>query len=326
MICKILKGRWLILVLAFAVWCMGCAGNDDFTLEDDFEETPLEAMPERIETLKRLFPKALYEKITKDSRNHPGCIESHNREELKLSEKPNGQWYYTYDNLIEGMAKLEEFAAEGTDNTRKLEIAAFLANVAQETGAKVPGDPYGSPCCFIQEGGGAYWRSCNFGGCVDTDHGKVGYGGRGPHQLTHDYNYKKFGEAMGVGDKYLKDPDLLTKNPKIGIAGSIWFWGHTEWGRSTEYPFKPSPHNVVTGKWKPSPNDLKCGRKTPNFGVIINIINGGIECGKGEPTPQAAARVKYLKAIAGAMDVRIPDGFLDDCSSQQPFNPCFSYD
>ncbi len=362
MIFKKFKWLWVILALAVAVWCIGCSGSDDSTTSEqggDFHHTPEGDMKARINALEELLPEKIYDTITEKSRDNPACREA-NREQLGLSDKPNGQWYYTYDNLITGMAELEEFANEGDENTRKLEIAAFLANIAQETGAKVVGDPFGSPGCAIQEGYGAdaAWHDCAFGqrpgekvslwGCNKTRPfncpenprlcpGKeVGYFGRGPHQLTHDVNYTAFGETMGVGDKYLNDPDLLTTNPEIGIAGSIWFWGHeevTQWS-PPDIPFKPSAHNVVVGKWKPTnsstpgvgaSNDVKCGRTEANFGVIINLINGGVECGPGARNPEAAKnRVEYLKAIAKEMGVDIPDGFLDNCSTQENFN-CSSY-
>lgn len=346
MICNSFKGRWMILAFALAIWCTGCSGSYDSTTSeqgDDFHHTPPEDVPARIEDLKRLLPVETYNTITAKSSENLDCRER-NRDEFvpPLSELPNGQWYYTYDNLIRGMAQLEEFANEGDENTRKLEIAAFLANIAQETGAKVAGDPFGSPGCAIQEGYGASRGNCVYGGCTKTrdfpcnedtgykcPDGEAGYCGRGPHQLSWDYNYKKFGEAMGVGDDYLNDPDILTKEPEIGIAGSIWFWGHearTDWS-PPDIPFKPSAHNVLIGNWKPTDKDVACGRTKANFGVIINIINGGIECGKGEATQQAKDRVKYLEAIAEVMGVTIPEGFLDDdyCSSQQNFSECPSY-
>ncbi|MBU0732644.1 MAG: hypothetical protein KKG10_00655 [Proteobacteria bacterium] len=73
-------------------------------------------MPARIEDLKRLLPVETYNTITAGSHNNPGCRER-NREQLDLSDLPNGQWYYTYDNLIRGMAQLKEFANEGDENT-----------------------------------------------------------------------------------------------------------------------------------------------------------------------------------------------------------------
>ena len=357
MISKIFKGVWLILALALAVWCMGCSGSDDSTTSEDegnFHHTPEGDMEARIKALKDLLPEEVYDTITKESRYSELCREG-NREQLGLSDKPNGEWYYTYENLIKGMAELKEFANEGDENTRKLEIAAFLANIAQETGAKVVGDPFGSPGCAIQEGYGAdaAWHDCAFGQrpgvegslwgcnktrpfvCPKTDphlcpDGEVGYFGRGPHQLTHDYNYTAFGETMGKGDEYLKDPDILTKNPAIGIAGSIWFWGHADLGegKDPEKPFKPSAHSVAVGKWEPSDKDVDCGRTKADFGVIINIINGGLECGTtatADGRLAAKNRVKYLEAIAKEMGVTIPAGFLDDCSSQKNFAECVSY-
>jgi len=328
---------------------MGCSGSNDSTSSEqggEFTHTPPGDIPERIEALEKLLPEEVYNTITEKSRDDERCKES-NREQLGLPDSPNGQWYYTYENLIKGMAELEEFANEGDENTRKLEIAAFLANIAQETGAGKQIDPtFGGPGCAIQEGYGSARDGCGYGGCVkNPDYvgekcnkgnefkcpgGDIGWCGRGPHQLSWASNYKAFGETMGVEDKYLNDPDLLTKNPEIGIAGSIWFWGHAELGsdKDPKKPFKPSAHDVAVGKWEPSDKDVACGRTKADFGVIINIINGGLECGSGATPDGIAARqnrVKYLEAIAEEMGVTIPAGFLDDCSSQKNFAECESY-
>ncbi len=334
MIFKNFKWIWAILALAGAVWCIGCSGSDDSTTSeqgDDFHHTPPGDVQARIEDLKRLLPEETYDKITAKSRDNSVCVER-NREQLDLPGSPNGEWYYTYENLIKGMAELVEFADDGDENTKKLEIAAFLANIAQETGAKISGDPFGSPGCWIQEGDGAFWKNPNFGGLAPTG---AGYAGRGPHQLTWASNYKAFGKTMGVGDEYLNDPDLLTTNPEIGIAGSIWFWGHeerTDWS-PPDIPFKPAAHNVLVGEWALTDEDVACGRTKADFGVIINLINGGLECRwkdgneiKEPKNPEAAKnRVKYLKAIAAEMGVTIPDWFLDDCSTQINFADCTSY-
>lgn len=281
---KILKqGKWAMLMLALALWCTGCSDHDGSSASSSnlpgFPHTPNSEIEARIKALEKLLSEDTYNEITKESRNNPNCRED-NRAELGLSDEPNGQWYYTYKNLIRGMAEWDKFAGEGDENTRKLEIAAFLANIAQETGAGKELDPtFGGPGCFIQEGRGTYRRDCGYGGCTAQG---IGYSGRGPHQLSWDVNYKAFGVDMGEGDKYLKDPDLLTKDPRIGIAGSIWFWGHADLGArdDPEKPFKPSAHDVIVGNWKPTEKDKACGRTEANFGVIINIINGGIECCK----------------------------------------------
>jgi len=143
-----------------------------------------------------------------------------------------------------------------------------------------------------------------------------------------------------VGEEYLNSPNVLVTDPDIGMAGSIWFWGHEEFNqwspRDPDIPFKPSAHDVLVGNWTPTTadtpgvrtsNDVSCHRTAANFGVIINIINGGVECGSTASTEgiaNAQARVNYLEAIAAVMEVDIPAGFLDNCSTQQNFN-CPSY-
>ena len=148
--------KWFFLVFIIAAPCAGCGSGTPGTVpdnNDDFTVATAEEQQSREDALKLLFTEDVYNTITAESRDNVNCKET-NRADLGLSDLPNGQWYYTYDNLIAGMAKLEEFASEGADeNTNKLEIAAFLANIAQETGGKMPGDPYGSPGCFIQERG-----------------------------------------------------------------------------------------------------------------------------------------------------------------------------
>jgi len=331
-----IASKLAILMLALGFLCTGCNDDASSTVEETGNFTLSANQEQKIEDLKKLFPQSIYDTITAGSRNNLDCRE-HNREQLGLSELPNGQWYYTYDNLIQGMARLEQFANEGDENTRKLEIAAFLANIAQETGTHEAGDPFGGPGCAIQEGYGDFWGSPDHSRTCQPNCAEAGYAGRGPHQLTYDSNYESFGYAMGVQDRYLNEPDLLTTDPAIGIAGSIWFWGHeerTEWS-PPEIPLKPSAHDVLVGRWTPtdadSPgvrasNDVKCGRTAANFGIIINLINGGVECGEGAANPAAARnRVAFLQAIAEEMGVVIPEGFLDDCSTQGNFGNCTSY-
>lgn len=341
---KFLMVRFIVLSLILSFWSFGCGsgseGADPASWEtDDHDFTLSTDLQARIDALKALLPESVYDTITADSRNNILCREE-NRTELGLPDTPNGQWYYTYDNMIAGMARLEEFANEGDENTRKLEIAAFLANVAQETGgsdASNP-DPYGAPGCFVQEGHGeaTSWADPKYGGLAPN--GK-GYIGRGPHQLTWKSNYASFGESVGAGDEYDQNPDVLTTDPSIGIAGSIWFWGHeeyTEWS-PPNIPLKPAAHDVVVGTWTPTDeftegvrtsNDVMCNRTVANFGIIINLINGGIECGStasADGRTYAQNRVRYLRAIAELMGVTIPDGFADDCSTQSNFGQCTSY-
>ena len=61
------------------------------------------------------------------------------------------------------------------------------------------------------------------GGSASKISGGKKYLGRGPLQLTHDYNYRAFGEAKGVGDLYVKNPEKLA-DPKLGAEAALWFW------------------------------------------------------------------------------------------------------
>ena len=301
--------------------------------------------------IESLISEQQFNQITADARNNPACVEA-NAEALGLpmeNGKPmiNGKWYYTYEYFRDAMKAITQFAGEGDENTRKLEIAAFFANVAQETGS---GQTYGAGC-FIQEGAGSAQHSCNFDGCnndkevqcvPDPDPEKpnntlcggdgVGYPGRGPHQLTYKYNYQAYGEGMDEGDKYVKNPDLLTQEPLTGISGSLWFWNRTTpgWGGRMNPPEKPSAHDVMTHKWKPSENDIKGNRtiEDPNrdFGVVINIINGGVECGPNAGSKEKAqSRVNYYRAYAEILGAEIPATQTDkdlNCANQANFGVC----
>lgn len=46
----------------------------------------------------------------------------------------------------------------------------------------------------------------------------------------------------------------------------------------TEQKPKASCHDVMTGKYKPTAADLAANR-TAGYGLVANIINGGLECG-----------------------------------------------
>ncbi len=177
---------------------------------------------------------------------------------------PNRNALYSYDGLVSAAGKYPKFCNEGTDIQRKREAAAFLANIAHETSALV----------YIEE------LACMNGGCEDTycDRNNTtypcvagrSYHGRGPMQLSWNYNYGAAGQALGVD--LLSNPDLVKSDSAIAFSTGLWFW-------MTPQSPKPSCHAVMSGGWTPSADDTNKGRK-PGFGMTINIINGGLECGK----------------------------------------------
>jgi predicted chitinase len=83
------------------------------------------------------------------------------------------------------------------------ELAALLAQTSHETG-------------------GFKWnRELGRGKGMEYSGGDA-YHGRGYIQLTHDYNYKKFGDKVGVD--LLSNPDLLLSKPDLAAKATIDYW------------------------------------------------------------------------------------------------------
>jgi chitinase len=182
---------------------------------------------------------------------------------------------YAYDDLVAAAGAYPAFCNEGSLDERKREAAAFLANISHETTGGWPAAPDGPDAWglyFTQEVGcenGACTGYCDAGNLqYPCAVGKT-YHGRGPIQLSWNYNYGQAGDALGL--PLLADPDLVTSSGTIAFETGLWFW-------STPQPPKPSCHDIMTGQWSPSAQDLAAGRK-PGFGMTINVINGGLECG-----------------------------------------------
>ncbi|KAJ8618293.1 hypothetical protein MRB53_014479 [Persea americana] len=123
------------------------------------------------------------------------------------------------------------------------------------------------------------------------------YYGRGPIQISYNYNYGPAGRAIGVD--LLNYPDLVATDPVISFKTAFWFW-------MTPQPPKPSCHDVITCRWTPSDADRAAGR-LPGYGVITNIINGGLECGKGTDSRV----LRYLGCESYGDNL--------DCYNQRPF-------
>ncbi|KAL9678803.1 hypothetical protein QQ045_016654 [Rhodiola kirilowii] len=132
------------------------------------------------------------------------------------------------------------------------------------------------------------------------------YYGRGPIQLTHNYNYAKAGAA--IRSDLINNPDLVATDPVITFRTAIWFW-------MTPQGNKPSSHDVIIGRWTPSSADVSAGR-VPGYGVITNIINGGLECGKGQ-NAAVASRIGFYKRYCDMFQVGYGNNL--DCNNQRSF-------
>ncbi|RWR79275.1 basic endochitinase-like protein [Cinnamomum micranthum f. kanehirae] len=215
--------------------------------------------------------------------------------------------FYTYNAFITAANSFNGFASVGDTATCKREIAAFLAQTSHETTggwATAPDGPYAWGYCFLKEQG----NPPDY--CVPTAQwpcapGKKYYG-RGPIQISYNYNYGPAGSAIGYD--LINNPDAVATDPVISFKTALWFW-------MTPQSPKPSCHEVITGQWTPSAADSAAGR-LPGYGVITNIINGGIECGKGF-NDKVADRIGFYKRYCDLLGVSYGSNL--DCYNQGSF-------
>jgi hypothetical protein len=226
----------------------------------------------------------------------------------------NNSDFYSFKTFVAAAKMFPSFLAAGNADTQKRELAAFLANIAQETSGgwkTAPGGYFKWGLYFLEEiksdGTGFYNDTAkkNYPG-VEGQY----YFGRGPKQLTWNYNYGQFSEAWYRDkDTLLQHPDRLSKDPVLSFASAIWFW------MTPQFP-KPSCHEIMTGEWIPTPDDLQKGR-TAGFGATVNVINGGVECGSGSDLPKTKYRYQYYQYFCRCFN--ISPGENINCSNQRPF-------
>src|SRR5262249_23587857 len=109
--------------------------------------------------------------------------------------------FYTYEGFCKALdnAALSGFATEGSNDDKKREVAAFLANVMKETW---------------------YLHFIDQNGFSPT---ALDYHGRGPLQLTSENNYQACGDTLGHDLTGRHQTDLSTDSV-VTWQGSICFW------------------------------------------------------------------------------------------------------
>ncbi|KAL6343323.1 hypothetical protein AAG906_022398 [Vitis piasezkii] len=108
-----------------------------------------------------------------------------------------GKNFYTRAAFLNASNSYSQFGNDGSANGTKREIAAFFAHVTQETGH----------FCYIEEIDGASHDYCDSNNTQYPCVAGQKYYGRGPLQLTWNYNYGAAGNSIGFDG--LGNPELL---------------------------------------------------------------------------------------------------------------------
>ncbi len=241
---------------------------------------------------------------------------------------------YTYTHFLQAVAKFPALCGPYDDGRdaeaicRKT-LATMFAHFTQETGGHtahwaVP--EWRQGLVHVREMGwdetmrGGYNGECNpdvWQGqtwpCGTFDNGDyLSYFGRGAKQLSYNYNYGPFSEAMFGDVRVLLDAPELVADTWLNLASAIFFYVYPQ-------PPKPSMLHVVDGTWQPNASDLAAGL-VPGFGVTTQIINGGVECGGSEEIAQSRNRIAYYREFAAHLNVPIANDEVLGCAGMQQFS------
>ncbi len=184
---------------------------------------------------------------------------------------PNRVGLYTYANMITAWGSYSGFASSSNPNDNKTEAAGFFAHVAHETSyLRYTDEQNYTPGYYC-----ASWDTHYL--CAGNG---ADYHGRGPMQLTWNYNYKMASNGQyfqngttwvtimtpTVGKDIWTNPNLVSSDGVVTWKTAFLFWMNH--GKDWD-PAKTTPHQDI----------INIG-----FGQTTMDVNGGIECGQGVGT------------------------------------------
>jgi len=241
---------------------------------------------------------------------------------------------YSYSNFLKAVGKFPALCdtyKDGRDSDAicRKELATMFAHFAQETGGHESWRPeaeWRQALVYVREMGwsegqkGGYNGECNtdvWQGQTwpcgkDKDGDFLSYFGRGAKQLSYNYNYGPFSEAMYGDVKVLLEKPELVADTWLNLASAIFFFAYPQ-------PPKPSMLQVIDGTWQPNDRD-KANGLVPGFGVTTQIINGGVECGGPTEIAQSQNRIKYYKEFANYLKVPVPANEVLGCANMKQFD------
>ncbi|KIF73125.1 chitinase [Streptomyces sp. 150FB] len=184
---------------------------------------------------------------------------------------PGRNSFYSYGGLTAALDAYPGFSGTGSDTVRKQEAAAFLANVSHETGGLV---------YVVEQNTANYPHYCDATQSYGCPAGTDKYYGRGPIQLSWNFNYKAAGDALGID--LLNNPDLVQNDSAVAWKTGLWYW------------------NTQSGPGTMTPHDAMVNSR--GFGETIRSINGSIECNGGNPA-QVQSRIDSYTHFAQILGV-----------------------
>lgn len=260
----------------------------------------------RIEILKRQNPDSSLIDYTYKLRRTD--LATNSITDLAIGSDYDASWNIGKPEVVTSTVNFSEFLNSGNQANDKKELSGFLANISHETtggGAVESTKTYG---LYYKEEVGCS-AGCAGYTAADTSFPAVAgkfYHGRGPIQLSWNYNY---GPASFViyGDKnvLLNAPETVLANGKNAFMTAILFW-------NLPAGSKPSCHQVI--------------HTNRGFAKTINVINGGLECGEANSShdPQVADRIGFYKRYMNVFGLTVTDTDLElSCRDMAPNN--FAY-
>lgn len=172
--------------------------------------------------------------------------------------------FYSYAGLVDAARKYSAFTGTGDATTKKREAAAFLANIDHESGQ----------LRYVEEINQANWpHYCDRSQPYGCPAGQAAYHGRGPIQLSWNFNYKAAGDALGID--LLNNPDRVKNEATIAYQTAVWYW------MTQNGPNSMTAHAAITGG--------------SGFGGTIRSINGALECDGRNPATVANRVATYQR-------------------------------
>ncbi|XP_061992545.1 endochitinase EP3-like [Rosa rugosa] len=170
-----------------------------------------------------------------------------------------GKSFYTRQAFLDALGSYGDFGTTGSADDNKREVAALFAHVTHETGH----------FCYIEEIKKDIY--CDTSKTEYPCNPNKQYYGRGPLQLTWNYNYGAAGSAIGFDG--LNSPETVATDPVVAFKTGLWFW-------------MTNVHSVIG----------------QGFGATTRAINGDVEC-DGKAPDKVQARVNYYNDYCTQLNV-----------------------